>query len=302
MILVVGSSGFVGRALVDMMAARDLPGVAVSRSGAEGGQGSVRRLKVPGYEDRDAMAAAAAGCDAAILLAGRAHILKEDAPDPAAAFLRANRDLPLAVAEAFAAAGGRRLVFVSSIAVNGIASRGSPFREDDVPAPADDYGRWKLAGEQALQRRCAELGLELVVVRPPLVYGPGAPGNFGRLLRAARRGLPLPLASVRNRRDLIGVDNLADFLLLCARHPAAAGKLFLVSDGEETSTAAIAGALYRAAGRRGRLLPAPRMLVRALGAGRLLDDLILDSSPARRILGWRPPLSTAEGLARSIRE
>jgi nucleoside-diphosphate-sugar epimerase len=288
MILVVGSSGFIGRSLIALMAARGVPAVAVSRSGGAR------------YEDREAMIAAAKGCDAAIMLAGRAHVLKESEQDPAEAFLRANRDLPLAVAEAFAEAGGRRFVFVSSIAVNGVASPGRAFSEADAPAPADDYGRSKLAGEQALARRCAELGLELVVVRPPLVYGPGAPGNFGRLARAARRGLPLPLASVRNRRDLIGVENLADLLLLCARHPAAAGERFLASDGEETSTAAIARALYRAAGRRGRLWPAPALLVRALGGGRLLGDLRVDSSKARALLGWRPPLTVAEGLARSL--
>jgi nucleoside-diphosphate-sugar epimerase len=283
MILVVGASGFIGRSLVALADQRGVANVAVSRS------------RGPDYEDRGAMAAAAAGCEAAIMLAGRAHVRGD-----AAAFLKANRDLPLAVAEAFAAAGGRRFVFVSSIAVNGIATHGAPFREEDVPAPVDDYGRSKLAGERALQARCAELCLELVIVRPPLVYGPDAPGNFGRLLRAARRGLPLPLASVRNRRDLIGVDNLADFLLLCARHPAAAGQTFLISDGEAVSTASLARALYRAAGRRGRLLPAPAALVRALGLGRLLSDLRVDSSRAREILGWRPPLTVAEGLARSI--
>jgi nucleoside-diphosphate-sugar epimerase len=280
MILVVGASGFIGRRLVALMDERGIARVAVSRAAVQ---------------DRSAMTAAARGCEAAIMLAGRAHVRGD-----CAAFMQANRDLPVAVAEAFAAAGGRRFVFVSSIAVNGIATGDRAFSEGDSPAPVDDYGRSKLAGEQALRERCAALGLELVIVRPPLVYGPGAPGNFGRLLRAARRGLPLPLASVRNRRDLIGVDNLADLLLLCARHPAAAGELFLASDGEEISTAALARALYRAAGRRSRLLPAPPAFLRMLGAGRLLGDLRVDSSRARVLLGWHPPLTLAEGLGRSV--
>lgn len=291
MILVVGASGFIGRRLVALMDERGLPHVAVSRSGPG--------LTVPSYEDRRALAAAAAGCEAAIMLAGRAHVR-----GGAEAFLHANRDVPLAVAEAFAEAGGRRFVHVSSIAVNGIATPGRPFSEADAPVPVDDYGRSKLAGEVALKERCAQLGLELVIVRPPLVYGSDAPGNFGRLLGAARRGLPLPLAWVRNRRDLIGVENLADLLLLCARHPDAAGRTFLVSDGEEVSTAEIARALYGTVGYGGRVLPLPQALVwiaaKAAGAERLLGDLRIDSSHVREVLGWRPPLTTAEGLARSV--
>ena len=158
MILVVGASGFIGRRLVALMAERGIAHVAVSRAT---------------MRDQAAMA----GCEAAIMLAGRAHVRGD-----AAAFLRANRDLPVAVAEAFAHAGGRRFVFVSSIAVNGIATRSAPFREGDEPAPVDDYGRSKLAGEQALQERCAELGLELVVVRPPRT--PRRPPPAGRDWRA----------------------------------------------------------------------------------------------------------------------
>lgn len=309
-LLVVGSSGFIGRAVVRLMAERGVPGVALSRTGAQEVQGGARCARVGSYEDRVAIAALAAGCEAAIMLAGRAHVLRERDSDPEAAFVRANRDVPVAVAEAFAAAGGRRFVFVSTAAVHGEAGPGRRLRVTDAPAPATAYGRSKWLGEQALASRCAELGLELVVIRPPLVYGAGAPGHFGRLLRAARRGLPLPVAAIRNRRDVIGVDNLADLLLLAAHHPGAAGRTFLVSDGTEVSTASIAAALYHAAGRGRRLVPVPPALLR-LGArllrrpaliARLLDDLTLDSAEVRATLGWTPPLTVEQGLERSVTE
>jgi nucleoside-diphosphate-sugar epimerase len=309
-ILVVGASGFVGRAVTGLMAERALAGVAVSRRPLAAAAGPVRHVTVQRYEDRAAVAEAAQGCGAAIMLAGRAHVLKESEPDPAGAFLHANCRVPLAVAEAFAEAGGRRFVLLSSISVNGLPGPGRALREEDEPAPANDYGRSKLAGEQALERFSRESGIELAIVRSPLVYGPGAPGNFGQLLSAAKRGLPLPLAAIRNRRDMIGSVNLADLLLLCAHHPAAAGALFMASDGEALSTAELARILYREAGREGRLLPVPpallRIAARALGKGelasRLLDDLRVDSGRARRLLGWRPPLAAREGVRRSVGE
>ena len=306
-ILVVGASGFVGRALVRTMAKEGLRGVALSRSPPPASE-AVRSAGIDSYSDSDAVAAAAAGCASAILLAGRAHVLAERATDPLRAFMTANRDMPVAVARGFAAAGGRRLVFVSSVAVNGTETRGTPFRESGRPAPTNDYGRSKLEGEQALAAECAALDLELVIVRPPLVYGPGAPGNFGQLLSAARRGIPLPLASIRNRRDFIGIDNLVDILLRAAAHPAAAGETFLVSDGQTVSTSAFVGGLYRAAGHSRRLWPFPPTLLRAaataLGrrdaAERLLGDLELDIAHVRRRLDWEPPVGLDEGLRRSV--
>lgn len=307
-IWVVGASGFVGRAVVDLMAARGVAGTAISRSGTQQRRGSVNCLRIPGYDDHQ-MTETAAGCDAAIVLAGRAHIMRERAPDPCAAFMAANRDVPLAAAEAFAQAGGRRLVFVSSVAVHGTATHGRPFHESDPPAPVNDYGRSKLAGERALARCCVELGLELVIVRPPLVYGPNAPGNFGRLLRAAKQGIPLPLGAIDNRRDFIGIHNLADLLVLAARHPAAAGQTFLVSDRETLSTTALARRLYRAAGHGARIFPAPpgllRLAAQLLGRGavaaQLLDDLMVDASRARAALGWNPPLTVEEELLLSVK-
>ena len=307
-LLVIGSSGFVGRAVVNLMVERGLPGVALSRRGNDGARPPVRSVTVSAYDDWQAVSAAAAGCGTALMLAGLAHVTKKGAADEAA-FLHANRDIPVRVAEAFSVAGGRRFVYLSSVAVNGTISS-APVSERALPAPVNAYGRSKLAGEQALATRCAEILLDLVIVRPPLVYGPGAPGNFGKLLRAAKRGARLPLGSIDNERDFIGLDNLADLLLLAATHPAAAGRTFLVSDGEPVSTTDLVRRLFAAAGHDDRLLRFPPGLLRlAFGlAGRgatassLLDDLLIDSSLVRSRLGWHPPVSLAEGLERSVQK
>lgn len=307
-LLVVGSSGFIGRAVVDLMDQRDIPGVAVSRHGISRAGGTVRHFTTADYNDLDALSAAAAGCDAAIMLAARVHVMKEEERDPLAAFMRSNRDLPLLTAEALARAGGSRFVFVSSVAVNGVVTSERPFRESDPPAPVTAYGRSKLAAEEALKSLCSNLGLELVILRPPLVYGPCAPGNFGQLLRAAKLGIPLPLGSVHNRRDFVGIDNLADLLLFATENPAAAGQTFLVSDGQRTSTSAIVRSLYRATGYPRRVLPVSPMLIRGIAmavgrqdiAARLLDDLTIDASHLFETLGWKPPFSLEEGLRRSV--
>jgi nucleoside-diphosphate-sugar epimerase len=307
-ILVIGASGFIGRTVVEAMVSRGIEGVAVSRSRLDRPRGSVAPVYLASYEDAEALSHAASGCDAAIMLAGRAHIPNERRSGGAEEFRRVNRDLPLSLAESFAITGGRRFVFVSSIAVHGRAMPGRPFRESDPLAPVSAYGLSKAEAEQALGRRCEELGLELVIVRPPLVYGPGAPGNFGKLMRAARLGVPLPLASINNRRDFIGVENLADVLLASATHPAAAGETFLVSDGEETSTAALARSLYGLWGHERRLLGCStgllklgaRILRRGNLTAQLLDDLTLDTSHVAARLGWKAPVSMAEGLIRSV--
>lgn len=309
-LLIVGASGFIGRALVELVAERSLAAVALSRHGERGQVGTVRLVRVPEYDDLEAIAPWVAGREIAIIVAGRAHVMTASAADDEAAFHHGNCEVPLAVAEALADAGGRRIVYVSSVAVHGTPAVGQRFRESDLPAPVNAYGRSKLCGEEALRARCAQLGLELVIVRPPMVHGPDAPGHFGQLLRAAQRGIPLPLGAVRNCRSLIGVRNLADMLVHAALHPAAAGRTFLVSDGEDLSTAEIAVSLYAAAGHSGRLLSIPPGLLKALlrlvgrsaTAARLFDDLVVDASLATQLLQWQPPLPAREGLERSVRD
>lgn len=201
-------------------------------------------------------------------------------------------------------------MFVSSIKVNGESTPpGQPFTALSEPAPVDPYGVSKLEAEQALFQLAASTGLEVVVVRPPLVYGPGVKANFQALVKAVRKGVPLPLAAVtRNRRSLVALDNLVDLLMTCARHPAAAGQVFLASDGEDLSTAELIRRLGSAMGKPARVVYVPEWML-ATGAGvlgkrqamqRLLGSLQVDSSPAQTLLGWTPPIGVDEGLRRVV--
>lgn len=208
-----------------------------------------------------------------------------------------------------AEAGVRRLVFLSSVGVMGAKTSGQPFTETDPVAPHSFYARTKLEGERALWAVAEETGLEVVVVRPPLVYGPDAPGNFGRLVRWVERGWPLPLGAVEsNRRSLVGLDNLVDLLALCVNHPAAAGETFLVADGEDLSTADLLRRTAHAMSRSPRLWPVPppalRWAANMLGKGdlanQLLGSLQVDISKARDVLGWSPAVSVDEGLRRAV--
>ena len=202
----------------------------------------------------------------------------------------------------------RRFVFVSSIGVNGNSTGAAPFSERDVPHPEEPYAVSKLEAEQALRARAGSSSMETVIVRPPLVYGPGAPGNFARLSALVRRAPVLPFGAVRNCRSLIAVDNLVDFLIACMEHPSAASETFLVSDGEDLSTADLVRRLSHAMGRRSRIISVPPGLLVAAArfagrqemAQRLLGSLQIDISKARERLGWTPPISVDEGLRRAV--
>jgi nucleoside-diphosphate-sugar epimerase len=234
--------------------------------------------------------------------------MRELAGDPLAAFRAVNVAGTRRLAEQAAAMGVRRLVYVSSIKVNGEATKpGRPFSAAEAPAPLDAYGVSKWEAEQALWEVSRQTGLEVVVVRPPLVYGPMAKGNFARLLQCVRRGIPLPLGAVDNRRSLVGIDNLVDFLIRGAEHPAASGQTFLVSDGNDLSTPGLIRLMGRATGRPARLFNFPPGLLRTgarfagLGAefGRLIGFLQVDIAHSRRVLDWHPPVSVEEGLVRA---
>jgi len=309
MILVTGASGFVGHALIDELAARGLPVRAASRShpGAlpEGVTWSGGHLLGPDTDWSDVLQ----GVSCVVHCAARVHVMKETSDDALQEYRETNVAGTMQLARQAAALGCRRFVFVSSIKVNGEETRpGVPFRADDVPQPADPYGVSKWEAEQELAELARHTDLQTVVVRPPLVYGPGVRANFLSMMRWVKKGMPLPLGSVTgNRRSLVALDNLVDLLALCIAHPAAPGQTFLVSDGHDVSTSELLSQMAAALGVPSRKLPIPPRLLLAAArltgreavARRLLGSLQVDISPTCRALGWAPPISMAEGLRRA---
>ena len=243
--------------------------------------------------------------DCVIHSAARAHIMKDEVADPLEEYRRINVDGTLNLARLAAAAGVKRFIFISSIGVNGNINR-EPFTEDDKPDPAELYAQSKWEAEQCLWEIQRETGIELVIIRPPLVYGPNAPGNFGSLMRWIDKGVPLPLGGIRNQRTLVGLDNLVDLIITCIDHPEAANQVFLAGDGQDLSTTELLRGVAKAAGKPSRLIPIPSSLLMLtatlLGkksvAKRLLGSLQVDISKARDLLSWQPPFSTEEGLRR----
>jgi nucleoside-diphosphate-sugar epimerase len=251
---------------------------------------------------------ALAGISAVVHLAARVHVMADTAANPLEEFRRVNVQGTLNLARQAAAAGVRRFVFVSSIKVNGEATQpGFPFTADDAPAPLDAYGVSKMEAEQGLREIARQTGMDVVIIRPPLVYGPGVKANFAAMMRWLKRGVPLPLGAIHNQRSLVALDNLVDLIVTCITHPAAANPIFPVSDGEDVSTTGLLRRMGQAMGRPARLIPVPAGLLKlaatVLGkpdvAQRLCGSLPVDIEKTRRLLGWTPPLSLDEGLRRA---
>lgn len=302
-ILVTGASGFVGRALLARLLDSGHPVRAALRLSTPDCAAAEQAVVGNIGPDTD-WPQALIDVDCVVHLAARTHVLDDDSADPLTAYRDINVLGSIRLAQQAIAAGVRRLVFLSSVKVNGESTTTHPFAETDTPAPLDAYGITKLEAENALRRMGAESGMEVVILRPPLVYGPGVKGNLLRLLDLISRGMPLPLASVRNQRSLIYVDNLADAIVSCVVKPEAAGATYLVSDGEDISTPGLIGKLAAAMGKSPRLLPCPpallrlgaRMLGKPAVALRLTGSLTVDSSRIRRELGWQPRYSLDQGL------
>lgn len=309
-VAVSGATGFVGRALVARLAAMDgVQVLALTRINPAGRLPRVTYLEAGDLSSPHDGQLDLAGVHTVVHTAARAHILNDRVSDPLAAFRRVNTAGTLRLAERAAAMGVQRFVFVSSIGVNGGQTAcGSAFTEADEARPHNAYALSKWEAEQGLARIARETGLEVVIIRPPLVYGPGAPGNFGALMRAVRRGLPLPLGSVHNQRSLVALDNLVDLVITCITHPHAAGQTFLVGDGRDLSTTQLVRSIALAAAVPVRLVPVPVWVLQAgamlIGKGdsvqRLCGNLQVNISKAGGLLGWIPPVTVEEGLRRAV--
>ncbi|SDP85022.1 UDP-glucose 4-epimerase family protein [Ectopseudomonas guguanensis] len=308
-ILLTGSSGFVGRAVQARLLADGSHHLRCAlRKAPITPLNEVEYCLAPSLGADADWSQALAGVDAVIHCAARVHVMQEQAADPLAEFRRANVEGTLRLARQAVAAGARRFVFVSSIKVNGEQTLpGQAYRADDVSNATDPYGISKREAEDGLLKLAAETGLEVVIVRPPLIYGPGVKANFLSMMRWLQRGVPLPFGAIDNRRSLVALDNLVDLLVVCLTHPEASGQRFLVSDGEDLSTTELMRRLSAALGRSARLLPVPQALIEQaailLGrrqlSQRLCGSLQINMDKTRERLGWTPPLTVDQALAKT---
>lgn len=304
-ILLTGANGFVGKALLESFCRDGHQVVAAARQPVASVEGA-RYLPIRDIDDPQAWRRAAQGIDAVVHTAARVHIMRGSGDD-LALYRQVNVSGTLTVARVAAAAGVKRFVFISSIKVNGEGTPpGRPFLADDTPGPTDAYGVSKLEAEQALTKLASATGMEVVIVRPPLIYGPGGKGNFSALAKLVEAGIPLPLGAVKNKRSFVGIDNLVSLITRCIEHPAAANRVFLATDGEDLSTAELLKKLAVARGRPCRLISVPAGLLhigatlvgkKAL-AHRLLGSLQADITKTRELLDWDPPYTVDQGLRR----
>ncbi len=306
--MITGASGFIGSALVERLRKEsDVELTVTTRSRIKAFSENITHCQVSITPETD-WNEALRSVDVVVHLAARAHVLKDDSVDPLVVFRRENTASTLNLAEQATKAGVKRFVFISSIGVNGVQND-HPFQHDDQPAPVEPYAISKHESELGLKAIADGTGLELVIIRPPLVYGRNSPGNFARLIGLVRKRLPLPLASVRNSRTLLALPNLIDLITVCMRHPAAAGEVFLAGDAESLSTPDLIRAIAEDLGIQPALYPFPVSILRGTLAfigktaafDRLCGSLEVDISHARDVLGWSPVVTPREGLKLAVK-
>jgi nucleoside-diphosphate-sugar epimerase len=303
-VLVTGANGFIGQSLCDHLAAVGHNVVRAVRCAS----GLQHEIIIGAIDGTSNWQAVLADCETVVHLAARVHVMRDAAANPLDAFRRVNVAGTLNLARQARDAGVRRFVYLSSIKVNGEHTElGHPFTANDGPVPEDAYAISKWEAEQGLRALAAETGMEVVIIRPPLVYGPDVKANFLSMMRWLHKGIPLPFGAIQNKRSLVGLDNLIDLIVTCLTHPAAANQTFLVSDGEDLSTTELLRRTAAALGRPARLVSVPSGLLEA-GAGltgkravakRLLGFLQVDMTKTCELLGWSPPVTVEEGLRRT---
>ena len=309
-VLVTGASGFVGNAVCANLESQGYMVRSAVRSArrAEGLFGDV--TSVGEIDAKTDWSCAVRGVNVVVHTAARVHIMDDTAVDPLTEFRRVNVAGTLNLARQAVEAGVRRLVFISSIGVNGAETFDMPFTDKDLAAPHSPYAVSKYEAELGLQQISQDHDIEIVIIRPPLVFGPNAPGNFNKLLKIMNKGFPLPLGAIHNQRSFVALDNLVDLIVTCVYHPAATNQTFLVSDGDDLSTTSLLKRTAVALGQPARLIPVPMQVVRVaarlLGrinlAQQLCGSLQVDISKARIILGWTPPVSVDEALKKTAED
>jgi nucleoside-diphosphate-sugar epimerase len=305
LILVTGANGFVGQALCAALVKQGFSVRAAVRDSAKFKIAGCEIVILPSMEEDIDWTNTLVDVDTIIHLAARVHVMQDNASNPLHEFRKVNLYATEHLAKSAAAKNVKRLVYVSSIKVNGEETvEGCKFTEQSRPAPQDPYGISKYEAELSLNKIASESALEVVIVRPPLVYGPGVKGNFAQMVSMIKKGIPLPFLAVNNLRSLIYIDNFVSALILCAVHADATGKTFLVSDGDDVSTADLIKRLGVSLGRPARLFALPLSILKAVGflfgkssqIERLIGSLQIDSTKIREELGWKPQVTVYKGL------